>query len=758
MRKTRIEVIVFTIAIGFASAAACRSGSDDEGASSPPGAQGDRPGAGGNATSDGSAATAVRAEFGLDQRAPNTSCVAPARPPPAASVKLERVFESVVFKRPMVMAQIPGDKSRWFVAQRNGVIVSFPIASPPANPPVVADVAQLSGKPVHEDFEAGFLGFAFHPKFAQNGRLYVTFSTNGSVGYGSEVGYITSTDNGASFTSYTRVLLFDRPRLEHNGGGIAFGNDGYLYLSFGDGTESLNGQSTNTFFGKVLRIDVDNVPAGKTYGIPNGNPYKAGGGLPEIFARGFRNPYRLSIDRGTGDVWVGDVGDAAYEEVNRVQLGGNYGWPCREGKHDHQNVNPAACPSKTGIIDPLVEHEHAPTPNSRAIAGGIVYRGAAMPAFHGSYLYSDVVRLEAWALGPDWATGTPTSKLINETGPQFGWTSWAEDNDGEVYAIALFQDAIHKLVPVAAGQVSTFPDRLSKTGCVDPANATKLAPGVVPYAVNAQLWSDGAEKDRALAVPDGKTIDVKPDGDFDLPVGSVLMKSFSLAGKRVETRLLVHHDDGDWAGYTYEWNDEQTDAVLLPSAKTKTVGDRLWTYPSRTDCPRCHTSGAGRSLGLELGQLNGDFVYPSTNRLSNQLATLEHIGMLSAPLGKPFSEIVAYPPPFGSAPLEARARAYLHANCSGCHRPEGGGVRATMDLRFGTPLAATKTCGVSSELDDLGVASANLLAPGAPDKSLISLRMHASGANRMPPLATRLNHDEGMTMIDEWIRTVKGCP
>jgi uncharacterized repeat protein (TIGR03806 family) len=280
----------------------------------------------------------------------------------------------------------------------------------------------------------------------------------------------------------------------------------------------------------------------------------------------------------------------------------------------------------------------------------------------------------------------------------------------------------------------------------------------VPYGVNAELWSDGAAKERLLAVPDGKTIQVGADGDFDLPVGTVLLKTFSLAGKRVETRLFVRHDDGDWAGYTYEWDDAQSDAVLLTSGKSVPIGDQTWTFPSRSECVQCHTAAAGRSLGLELGQLNGDHVYPSTNRRANQLRTLEHIGLFAAPLGAAVAELPAYPDPFGSAPLDARARAYLHGNCSMCHRPDSGGGRATMDLRFGTTLADSKTCGMAPVVDDLGLAApAHIIAPGSPETSVLSRRVHALDANRMPPLATRRVDTDGVKLLDDWIRGLT-CP
>jgi uncharacterized repeat protein (TIGR03806 family) len=246
-------------------------------------------------------------------------------------------------------------------------------------------------------------------------------------------------------------------------------------------------------------------------------------------------------------------------------------------------------------------------------------------------------------------------------------------------------------------------------------------------------------------------------GHLDLPIGSVLMKTFSLGGKRIETRLFVHHADGDWAGYTYEWNDAETDATLLPSSKSKAVGAQTWTYPSRSDCFSCHSGTAKRTLGMELGQLNGDYVYPSTNRISNQLATLDHIGMFSAPLPAKPDELVVYPTPTGTtSTLEARARAYLHANCAMCHQPNSNGG-GPMDLRFATAFADTKMCNVAPDDGTLGVTGAKILLPGDTSRSIVSLRPHALDATRMPPLASHLVDTAGVAVIDAWIRSLTSC-
>ena len=205
------------------------------------------------------------------------------------------------------------------------------------------------------------------------------------------------------------------------------------------------------------------------------------------------------------------------------------------------------------------------------------------------------------------------------------------DHDGEIYAFDVTA-RVFKMLPASAPQPSTFPQKLSQTGCVDASDPTRLAPGVIPYTVSAELWADGADKERGFALPDGARIDVAADGDLTLPVGAVTMKTFRLGGKPVETRLFVRHDDGDWAGYSYEWDDAGRDATLLVTGKVKAVGAQTWTFPSRGECLQCHTAAAGRSLGLELPQLNRDYLYPATNRTDNQLRVLDHIGVLSAPL------------------------------------------------------------------------------------------------------------------------------
>jgi uncharacterized repeat protein (TIGR03806 family) len=691
--------------------------------------------------------------FGLDTRPANPTCIAPARPSSTpVSVKFDPAFPGLKFSAPMGIAQIPGDSSRFFVFQRAGTVVSFPAVNP-----AMATTVLTVPMTINQAGEGGLLGMAFHPKAMQNGQVFLSYTTNGgATGMRSVVGRMTSTDGAKTFGAYVDILApFDQPYTNHDGGDAHFGLDGYLYLSFGDGGSGGDplghGQNTQTFFSKILRIDVD---GGAPYAIPSDNPFKAGGGEPATYAYGFRNPFRFSIDRGTGDVWVGDVGQNAWEEIDaKVVLGGNYGWNVREGTHCY---NPMSNCKTAGLIDPIYEYDHNV---GKSITGGVVYRGKAIPDFVGTYIYADFVSQGIWGLSMDPGTGKPVNTQLNAAGPNGSWVGFGEDNDGEVYAVDI-NGTIYKLVPQnVQPPPTTFPDKLSKTGCVDASAPKKPAPGMIQYAPHSELWSDGADKGRWLGVPDGKKITIQADGDFDIPNGSVLMKSFSVGGKLVETRLFVRHDDGGWAGYTYEWDDQEQDATLLLASKTRPLGNgQTWYYPSRSECLTCHTGAAGRTLGLELGQLNADLAYTATNRLSNQLATLDHIGMFDAPLPGPVAQLAAYPKPTSmEGTPETRARSYMHANCSFCHRPNSNGG-GPMDLRYATVLKDAMACGLDPSNGDLGVMGAKILAPGDAAHSLLSIRPKALGVGRMPPLASRVVDTAGAAVIDQWITSLAACP
>lgn len=702
-------------------------------------------------TPDAAADAVDPSPYGFDTRPANRTCLAPKRPAArnGLGVKLQRVFANVAIPgSPVGLVKRPS-VPRWYVTDKTGRILTFD------DVPTVTDFGvalDLRSKVYNDALESGLLGFAFHPKFAQNGYAYVYYAHDGlTATEGVRLARYTSTDGGVTFDPASEKVILDVRRnvQNHLGGQVLFGPDGYLYLGLGDGNslgtvQSVSGTCDATgcgvFAGKMLRLDVD---GGDPYAIPATNPFAKGGGRPEIFALGLRNPWRFSFDRGNGDLWVGDVGELSREEIDIVRAGGNYGWPLVEG------TLCAAPPCSPELVPPIYELAH---PESHSLTGGFVYRGSALPQLQGAYVFGDFATLKVWALVTDPLTGARKHIVVNDAATPIYAASFAETDTGEVIVVDFGTNGFYQVVadgPVPAGP--TLPEKLSQTGCVEAADPTRPAAGVVPYAINVPFWSDDTEKDRWFAIPDGTTIGVKADGDLDLPVGGVTMKTFRLGQKRIETRLFVRHDDGDWGGYTYEWNDAGTDATLVADAKVKRVGDRDWELPSRLDCMRCHTTAAGRTLGLEIAQLDRKADYPN-RPARDQLETLVHARYFATPPAKG----TPLPPLEGPAPLESRARAYLHANCAMCHRPDGA-TPSAMDLRFAAPLAATKTCDVVPERGTMGIAGARLLAPGDPEKSLIVRRPRALDVWRMPPLVSRAVDTDGTALLATWIAGRRDC-
>ena len=304
-----------------------------------------------------------------------------------------------------------------------------------------------------------------------------------------------------------------------------------------------------------------------------------------------------------------------------------------------------------------------------------------------------------------------------------------------------------------------LPQRLSETGCFDKEDPRRPLPFLIPYDVNMPLWSDGGSKERWLGLPDGAHITVKPDGDFELPPGTVTIKTFSLGSKPIETRFFVRLASGEWFGYAYVWEDSGADATLLDEGSLRRdlqtdAGRRTWHVPSRAECKQCHTAASGFSLGLEAGQLDGDFSYPQGKL--NQLVAWERLGLFDRPVP---AGLPALPRPNDStASLESRARAYLHANCSNCHRPEVDNS-GSVDLRYGTALASTMSCGQRPMKGSQGFgAQVRLLSPGDPDQSMLVLRMRLLGAGRMPEVGSLAVDEEGLMLLSSWIRSLPGCP
>lgn len=303
--------------------------------------------------------------------------------------------------------------------------------------------------------------------------------------------------------------------------------------------------------------------------------------------------------------------------------------------------------------------------------------------------------------------------------------------------------------PRCVAPASGAPALFSQLGCFEGADPRVMAKGVVEYEPQAGLWSDGAGKPRYFAIPDGTQIHIEADGRFTFPIGTVLFKTFMVDGRMVESRVFLRHSDGTWGGYSYEWNDEQTDATKVEDTKKKAVGALTWTFPGEPLCFRCHNKNANFTLGPEVAQLNG----PIGAGTENQLEVLARGHYFDAPLA-PVASLPRYPRyDDPNASLEEKAKSYLQGNCAHCHRPGGPGY-GTADYRYSTPLATMGICNAESHT----APNAVLFSPGSSKSSVLSTRMHALDYTRMPALGTALLDPVGTDLVDRWIDATTSCP
>ncbi len=692
---------------------------------------------------------------GITTRPSNKTCLAPVPVTSGATtISWSAVFPSLPnISQATNLIQAPDDNANWYALRQSGIVVRFP-NQVSAN--ALTSVLNIEDRVEFNGGETGLLGIAFHPQFATNRYVYFYYmGLNAGDDLESRVARYQFAANGTIDKNSELILLrFDQPYSNHNGGQLAFGNDGFLYIASGDGGSGgdpqQNGQNKNNLLGKILRIDVDNPANGKNYGIPADNPFASSGGSPEIWAYGLRNPWRFSFDSETGDLWAGDVGQGAWEEINIVTNGGNYGWGDMEGDSCYSGRPNCSTANK---IKPVLSISH--NTGVCSVIGGFVYRGSQYPAAYGKYFFTDYCLNTMQSI----TRNGDNSISVNAHGSvPVDIVSFAQDNQGELYAIGQSGAGAQIVKLQASGgeqTPGTMAPLLSATGCANTTNPTLPAAAMIPYQVQNQLWSDGADKERYLAVPDNQKIGLATNGDFLFPVGSVLMKHFKLGDKFIETRLFTRGALG-WQGFSYEWRDDQTDANLLTDAKEKTIDGIQWQYPSPGQCLICHTEVANFSLGLETAQLNSAMQYPASGITANQLDTLAHIQLFSSSLTTQQKTEKLFSLTDPAASLAQRARSYLHSNCAGCHSPNGP-TPTNLDLRFATTLAATNACNSQPLVGDLGIANARLIVPGEPARSIVLERMKRRDSDQMPPLATHVVDATAVQVVSDWIAGLTGC-
>lgn len=717
--------------------------------------------------------------FDITKRVPFTGSKVRGTPGPPDPYLTEVAFPKAKFNEPLELCVLPGT-NRLLVAERKGNIFTFENDPANASPQLLLDVKRT------------VYGAVAHPDFARNGYIYTTSIVDPQDGApkGTRVSRFTAKGNPPVADLKTELVILSWPSGGHNGGCLRFGPDHFLYISTGDGSgiadSHLTGQNPKDLLGSILRVDVNRIEEsveGAAYSIPTDNPFADGReGRPEVFAYGIRQTWKFSWDSKTGQMWGGDVGQDLWEEINRIVKGGNYGWSITEGEAPFRPMRPQG-PSEP--IKPVLVQPHS---EFRSLTGGYFYHGTRLPELEGLYLYGDYDTGKIWAMRYDERKPTRTWQLADT---QLRIIAFCEDANHEVFVLDFIGGQVHRLAPAPppAADAPKFPTKLSETGLFASTKEHLPAPGLIPYSVNSQLWSDGAEKERFLALPGDSQLEFEtetypqpapgaPPG-WRFPADTVLVKTFSLemekgnpaSKRRLETRLLHFKpmpgtDEVGaqfWRGYTYIWNDAQTDAELAGDdgvTRAFTIRDssapggsreQTWRFPSRSECTMCHTFSAKYALGVDTRQMNRMHDYGG-GQVANQLSVLERLGVFKRPLPKKPAELpklVDYHDT--KQALDARARSYLHSNCAHCHRKWGGG-NADFQLLETLPLSELGILGTPPGQGALEIEQAKILVAGEPERSLIYHRMKLIGPGRMPHIASNRVDDDAVKLIKEWIK------
>lgn len=694
------------------------------------------------------------------QRIPWTESRLVGSPDPPLPYRVMRAYEKLPLFAPVYLRSEPGTDRIFFVDHKGDW-------KEPGGLRYFIDKEEAdSSKPLIA-LDRLVYGFCFHPKYRENNYLYLI--TNGPMSESNKQNRISrftvteSADVPGELKADSELVILEWDSNGHNGGDLAFGPDGFLYCPTGDGTSDsdtlVTGQGLNDLLAVMLRLDVDHPTADKPYSIPSDNPFiNVPDARPEIWAYGFRNPWRMDYDHESNQLWLGQNGQDLWEQVYLIRRGENYGWSVQEGGHPFYVERPKGAEP---IVAPMAEHHHS---ESRSLTGGVVYRGSKLPDLVGCFIYGDYSTGKIWAIRHDGTKVTFHREIADTTLQIAGFSMNAA---GELLVVD-HAGGFYRLEPMPPQEPTSFPRKLSETGLFASVAEHRLLPSVIPYSVNVQFWSDGAHKERWLAVPGEEKIDYTSTRGWNFPNGSVLVKSFALekvAGQPetrrwIETRLMVRQQN-EWIGYSYRWNDEQTDAELLDSnsvdvefeiqdpAAEGGVRKQTWHYPSRAECMVCHSRAVNYVLGLSENQMNREHDYGSEK--FNQIQMLSELGMFTKPLPKPVEELTRLSDPFDkSLDLKQRAASYLHANCSNCHVEAGGG-NAQFSAEIDAKPEQAKLIDVKPVHTTFDLQDARLVAPGSPERSLLFHRMQRRGHGQMPPLGTSLVDKPAVELIREWI-------
>lgn len=684
------------------------------------------------------------------------------RPEPPHLFISEPVLPGLALNNVIDLVPVPGS-AQWLIAENGGKIWAAANDTTAPQPALALDMKALHPACDH------VYGLAFHPQFARNRQVFITYTVGAKIEDGSRLSRFTvSQESPLVIDPTSEQILITWLSGGHNGAAVAFGPDAKLYLSTGD-AEVPNppdvrstGQDISDLLSSILRIDVDQAADGKPYAIPPDNPFlTTPGARPEVWAYGLRNPWKISFDRETGDLWCGDVGWQEWENIFLIQRGGNYGWAATEGSNVLDRSRQGG---PTPISPPIVTHSHA---EAASITGGFVYRGARYPELRGAYVYADYETGKIWAL---WRTEGKVTRHEEIADTPHAIVTFAQAEDGElVFVHYASPSTVHRLIRnPAAGKPVAFPHKLSETGLFTRVTTLTPAPGVQPFSIRAPMWADGASAQRHIGlVAQGGSLKTqvtqdkatgRPSAKLTWPRDAVLAKTLSMeltqgdpaSARRIETQIL-HHDGESWNAYSYRWNDEGTDAELVSAEGAERLleltgkdfpeGKHRYPYRfhSRSECLRCHNAWAGFALSFHPRQV----ATPET-LLAAGCIDADFLKGTDAPLAEPHDL---------TAPLEARARAWLHSNCAACHREHGGGSVPLM-VNAELPTEKTRALDEPPTRGDYGIADARVIVPGQPSRSILLHRIATTGAGHMPMIGAREVDGPGLQLLAKWIQSL----
>lgn len=721
-------------------------------------------------------------------------------------------FPNVYFKNPVVMEPEPGT-DRLFIGELEGTIAA--ISSRDSNTSEKSIVLDLT-RQTQGGFDSGLLGLAFHPDYGRPGSphrdfLYVLYSWSPNpvmVGrpepetptWTRVSRFTMNRETGKLGPDSEQVLIHQKKRIIfHVGGGMFFHpQDGFLYIAMGDEggqQDALNNaqQIDRNLFAGVLRLDVDQrggtishpIPrqpadgATAHYFIPNDNPFV---GVPhaleEFYAIGLRSPHRMTYDAAENLAWIGEIGQAAREEIEVLQIGKapqNFQWAVKQGSRPGFKPMPE---KPLGIwTDSVWEYGRE---MGRSVIGGYVYRGQRHPALVGKYLCADFANGRIWALSYTNTAGQVRVTGVDQlaTGEGFrnyhggigGVTSLGLDHQNEIYLLRHGHRTRIERLAASEPRKGNVPLRLSETGVFASLATLVPSPELIPYDVNVPQWANGAQMRRWIAVPAGETIRFDPRQPWQFPAGTVFVQHFDWtkdpkqpgASRPLETRVLITGADTAY-GATYRWRADRSDADLVDDDDTsetlETRGEKgervrvLWVYPSSKNCLQCHTPGAGHVLGVNTRQLNRTFEY-APRLTDRQLRAWSGVGLFAAP--PPDREIARFPALAAlgdpAASPELRVRSYLDANCAHCHG--AAAIPAAWNGNFNLPLQSQGLVNgavLGYKPDPAHV----VIAPQDLARSELYQRVSENIiGKRMPPLGSDRVDEPFVRVLREWIQSL----